>query len=265
MKIFINKLLRVILAPLLLLNFACSTTPSGRKQLSLIPEPQMEKMGQDSYSKMKDELKISKSPVVNKRASCVTHHILKAMGENPKEWEVTVFVDESPNAFALPGKKIGIHTGMLELVKNQSQLAAVIGHEVGHVLAEHGNERVSQQLVAQGGLLLASLAIGQDSTSDKLILAGLGLGAQFGVLLPFSRKHEQEADSLGIRYMAKAGFNPKEASELWKLMSQKSEGQAPPEILSTHPSSESRIEDLKGLAPQYMDDYDSVHPKPNCF
>lgn len=233
----------------------CSTTPDGRKQLKLIPDSTMDQMGDQSFAKLKQQETVIKnnSPAngaMIARVRCVTDRLLVSMGMNPKEWDVEIFKDDSPNAFAVPGKHVGVHTGMLNLVENNDQLAAVIGHEIGHVLAHHGNERASQTLVSQLGLAAAQIALGQDSKQDQLILAALGLGVQFGVLLPYSRAHEREADHLGVRYMADAGFDPRQAARLWELMQQKNPS-SPPEILSTHPSSESRIKDLRAYAQQF--------------
>jgi len=229
----------------------------------LVDEGQMAKMGDDSFTELKKKSVTSSDIQENKKVRCVTDALLVAMGENPKDWEIKVFKDASPNAFALPGNNMGIHTGMLALVKNQHQLAAVIGHEIGHVLAHHGNERVSQGMLTQMGLQVADLMLGRDSKKDQYLMAALGLGAQFGVLLPFSRKHETEADRLGVEYMAKAGFDPRQAPELWKLMKGKGGG-GTPEFMSTHPSPDSRIADLSELAPQMMGFYESSS-KPDCF
>src|SRR5690606_40406772 len=132
--------------------------------------------------------------------------LLVALNKNPKDWTVNVFQDDSANAFALPGNNIGVHTGMLKLATDQSELAAVMGHEIAHVEANHGNERVSQNMVVQGGLAVATVALAsqEKKTQNQLILAGLGVGAQFGIMLPFSRHHEKEADLMGLEYMAKA-------------------------------------------------------------
>lgn len=259
-----NKLKRLSLIISVLIIASCSSTPTGRKQLKLIGSSQMAQMGDTSFEELKKQQTVSNDPAQNKYVKCVTHRLLESMGEKPSEWEILVFKDESPNAFALPGKNVGVHTGMLSLVKNQGQLAAVIGHEIGHVLANHGNERVSQGLLAQAGLTAADLVLGRDSKSDQLIVAALGLGAQFGVLLPFSRKQETEADRLGLKYMAESGFDPTQAAELWKLMSSAAGGGSPPEFLSTHPSPSSRIKDLSARAPNYMDAYQAVKNKPNC-
>lgn len=242
---------------------ACSTSPTGRSQLNLVNNKQMEKMGNQSFLAMKKKTPPSKDKAQFKRIRCITDRLLVAMKLDPKKWEVEIFNDKSPNAFALPGNNMGIHTGMIKLVKNNSQLAAVIGHEIGHVLAHHGAERVSQNIATQGLLAVGAVALGANSQKDQMILAGLGLGIQFGVLQPFSRKHETEADELGLKFMAKAGFDPKEAAELWKLMAKKSGG-GPPEFLSTHPSPQTRIKNLSKLAKNYSSVYANASKSPLC-
>lgn len=180
--------------------------------------------------------------------SCVARSIVAQLDQEyklpeGKSWDVKVFQNEAANAFALPGGHIGVFTGLLDVAKNQHQLAAVVAHEVGHVIAEHGGERISQALVTQGGLTAAG-ALMKDSQSKPLILAAMGAGAQVGVLLPYSRKQESEADIIGLRLMAKAGFDPQQSVELWKNMAAHSKG-APPQFLSTHPAPETRINNLQ--------------------
>jgi len=243
---------------------ACATTPTGRRQMRLMGEGQMDQMGDSSFSEMQKKLPVSTNPQYNAMVRCISIALLKAMGTNPNEWDIKVFDDKSPNAFALPGNNIGVHTGMITLVQNQHQLAAVIGHEIGHVLAHHGNERVSQSMISQTGMQVAGAVLGNGSQSDQLILAGLGLGAQFGVLLPFSRKQETEADRMGVEYMAKAGFDPTQAAALWQVMSAASGGGGQPEFMSTHPSAASRIADLTAYAKGYVATYQNAPIKPQC-
>ena len=209
---------RIFASILLLAIIACSTSPTGRRQLNLIDDAQMEAMGDQSFEAMKKKTPPSNDKKQFARIRCITDRLLVAMKEDPKKWEVEIFNDKSPNAFALPGNNMGIHTGMINLVKNNAQLAAVIGHEIGHVLSNHGAERVSQNMATQGLLAVGAIAMGASTQKDQMILAGLGLGIQFGILQPFSRKHETEADELGLKFMAKAGFDPTQAAELWKLM-----------------------------------------------
>ena len=242
---------------------SCSTSPTGRRQLNLVGDDQMNQMGDQSFEAMKKKTPPAQDKEQFRRIRCITDRLLLAMDEDPKKWEVEIFKDKSPNAFALPGKNMGIHTGMIDLAQNNAQLAAVIGHEIGHVIAKHGNERVSQGLAAQVGMGVAGVALGADTVKDQAILAALGLGMQFGVLQPFSRKHETEADELGLKYMAKAGFDPREAAELWKIMSKKS-GDGPPEFLSTHPSPSTRIKNLSKLAKDHMKIYENASKSPEC-
>jgi hypothetical protein len=161
-------------------------------------------------------------------------------------WEVVVFDSKEINAFALPGGKIGVYSGLLKVAKNQDQLATVIGHELTHVLAQHSNERLSRDQLTGIGLAVADAAIGSsDSLGGAATMAALGLGVQVGIALPYGRTQESEADRLGLELMARAGFNPAEAVTLWQNMSAASGGKAPPQLLSTHPSDQSRIANLQ--------------------
>lgn len=245
----------------LLAFIACQTNESGRKQLNIVPDDQMAKLGDQAYTQLKQKNKLSSNTTQNKFITCITSNILTAMGEDPKAWEINVFQDDSANAFALPGKHMGIHTGMFKISSVPDELAAVIGHEIAHVILEHGAERASQAMLYQGGMTVATLVLAGNGATpkDQLLLGALGLGAQFGVLLPFSRKHETEADELGLKYAAKAGFDPMGAAKLWQKMSA-GNGGGPPEFLSTHPSPASRIKNLQKLASKTS----VVGNRPNC-
>ena len=260
-------------AVLLGLLVACSTTMTGRKQLTLIDDAKMDELGVSAFAEMKQEGKLDRSSATLKYVRCVADAIVAVApkgGAAPADgkWEVLVFDDETPNAFALPGGKIGVHTGMLGVATTAGQLAAVIGHEVGHVLLRHGNERLSQSVVAQSIMEAGSAAVGMTKPEyHDAIVGGLGVGAQYGVLLPFSRKHETEADTVGQKFMAEAGFNPAEAVKLWQKMAELSQGQAPPEWMSTHPANESRIENLKANLPAVKELYQVARAsgkKPGC-
>ena len=226
---------------------ACATSPLGRTQLRLFPEADMAAMGVAAYDKMKTELPISRDPAANRYVRCVTGHVTAALGgpEGRIDWEVTVFQEESANAFALPGGKIGVHTGLLRVARNQEQLATVIGHELAHVIAGHGNERVSTAYAAQTGLQMVESLAGAPSLQQQQLMAALGVGAQLGVLLPFSRAQESEADLLGLDLMARAGFDPRQSVELWRNMAHAG-GPQGPDFLSTHPATEQRIRNLQG-------------------
>jgi len=233
-----------------LLTFSsCATSPAGRKQLLIIPDSQMNQMGAQAFTEMKQNNPPISEASINSYVNCIAIPITKAALSELKieKWEIVVFKDDSANAFALPGGKIGVHSGMLEIAKTSAQLAAVIAHEVGHVIARHGSERISTQIAAQGGLAAidAFLLGKQNSLQRDAILAGLGLGTQVGILLPHSRTQESEADLIGLKLMAKAGFDPRESIMLWENMSAAQQKKAPPEWLSTHPANDTRIENLR--------------------
>ena len=178
-----------------------------------------------------------------------------------------MFDDQSANAFALPSGKIGVHTGLLKVTSNQDQLAAVIGHEVGHVLAQHSNERMSTQMVVSQGVNLVGAIAAPQSALGQVAVGALGIGAQYGVILPYSRTHESEADKIGLDLMAKAGFDPRESVELWMNMNRAAGGGQSLEILSTHPSHETRIEDLNNRMADAMELFrqaKSLGKNPNC-
>ncbi|MDD2725131.1 MAG: M48 family metallopeptidase [Methylovulum sp.] len=256
----LKKNLLVLLAAGLL--NACVTSPTGRNQFIFMPEAQMDQMGLQTFSALKTQKPISHNPQYNKLTHCIANAITEQTGG---KWEVVVFQDKSFNAFALPGNKIGVYTGLIEMVGgNQNQLAAVIGHEVGHVLARHSNERASQQMVMQQGMgIIKQTTLGQNPTTLGL----LGLGAQYGVLMPFSRTQESEADIIGQDLMAKAGFDPRQSIILWQKMAQASQGQGPAEFMSTHPSDATRIQNLEQHMPQAMAQFQQAQAtgrQPHC-
>lgn len=236
--------LRVFILAFAFFVVSCATSPQGRKQLILFPDSDMAKLGVESFNQMKTQQPIEKEPKVNTYVKCVALEVLKNTEgyANRADWEIVVFKDDTANAFALPGGKIGVHTGLLKVAKTPDQLAAVIGHEIGHVIARHGNERVSESFAAQSVLTLTNV-LSKDNPNQGLLLAALGVGAQFGYLMPHGRTQESEADIIGLELMAHSGFNPQESVELWKNMS--AQGGSPPEFLSTHPSSSTRISNLQ--------------------
>lgn len=248
----------------LALLVACATSPTGRSQLVLMPDDQLTQMGFQAFEQIKKKTPVENDPAINQYVQCVVRELTRDLDSGA--WEVVVFREDQANAFALPGGKIGVYTGLLKVARNQHQLAAVIGHEIGHVLARHSNERVSQQFAVKQGLgLIQAIAMPQSPTG-QLLMGALGLGAQYGVLMPFSRIQESEADVIGLELMAKAGFDPRESIQLWMNMSQAG-GARPPEWLSTHPSHESRIEELESRQAQALQLYEQARAagrNPNC-
>ena len=230
---------------------SCAKSPTGRSQLLMFDQKQVDSMGLQSFSDLKSKSKINKDKKLNQYVQCVANQIIKVTPAkyqlNP--WEIVVFEDDQVNAFALPGGKIGVYTGLLLVADNQHQLAAVIGHEVGHVMAEHANERLSSSTAVEGLMNVADVALTATNTRYKSEISGaLGLGAQLGVMLPYSRAHESEADTIGLDLMARAGFNPDESVKLWQNMEKNGSG-GTPQLLSTHPSPENRIKALQSQLP----------------
>ncbi|WP_018692940.1 M48 family metallopeptidase [Algicola sagamiensis] len=270
MQVFKKPLITISIVISLCLLAACQRSPTGRSQLLLFSKEKMAKMGEQSFTQLKDaekkEGKISTDKKLNARVQCISSNIIRQLetDNNPKDWEVVVFDSDQLNAFALPGGKIGVYTGILKAAKNNDQLAAVIGHEVGHVLAQHGNARVSNNVAIQLGLSAADVLISSSEASSYRgeLMAALGLGAQYGVALPYSRSHESEADIIGLELMHKAGFNVEDAPKLWQNMAALSKG-SPPEFLSTHPNPKTRQRDLAKHG-EYIQDTVVKGRRPNC-
>ncbi len=232
---------KIILCGMLALLTACTTSPTGRTQLILMPDSQMNQMGLQAFTNIKGKTPVETDRTTNRYVQCVANAITREVGG---QWEVVVFRDDSANAFALPGGRIGVNTGLLKVASNQHQLATVIGHEVAHVQSRHSNERVSQKFAVEQGLGLINAVANPQTGTGKTLMGLLGVGAQYGVLLPYTRLQESEADILGLNIMARAGFDPRESTRLWINMSRANKGQ-PPEFLSTHPSHSSRISELE--------------------
>jgi len=259
---FIKVFLAIFITSIVIQS--CSTVPvSGRKQLTLIPSNTILSLGSDNYSTF---LKENKSKVVTNTAQAkmvknvgnrikvAVEQYMKENGQGSKlsgfNWEFNLIEDNSVNAWAMPGGKIVFYTGILPITQNEDGLAVVMGHEIAHVIAGHGNERMTQGLLAQAGQVALSVYM-QDKPQETqaAFMTAYGVGAQVGALLPFSRLHEREADKLGLIFMAMAGYDPMEASRFWKRMSDLG-GQRPPEFLSTHPAPESRMRDLESSVPE---------------
>lgn len=246
------------LLPLSLLISACATSPTGRSQMLLVSETQMSAMGEEAFNQLKRENTVSSDQAMTRYVNCVADAIIAAnnVGSN---WEVVLFDDDAVNAFALPGGKIGIFSGLLNVAENQHQLATVVGHEVAHVTARHSAARVSNQLATQMGVSVLAQTTGMDPGM-------IGMGANLLLTLPYSRGDESESDRLGLDYMAQAGFDPRESVPLWRNMAQASGG-GPPELLSTHPAPASRIRELEQRMPSAVATSDAARAQgrqPDC-
>jgi len=250
--------MRALALLLVLAVGACATSPLGRRQIMLASSGEMDAMGIAAFTDMKKKMPETKDAKVSGYVGCVARNVTAVMpgGTN---WEVRVFEDKNINAFALPGGKIGVFTGLLKAAQTQDQLAAVIGHEVAHVIAGHSNERYSEAKLAGVGQAAVSVTTGVNTEL-------LGMATNVFFLLPHSRTHEAEADVLGMDYMAKAGFDPRASITLWENMS-KAGGDKPPEMLSTHPSDQTRIKGLNQRLSISMPLYEQARQqgrKPAC-
>jgi len=221
----------------------CETNQAlGRKQLILVDDSSLEQAATAGWQEQLKTAKVSHDPVLNKRIQTVGARIVSAAGMGDRQWEYVLFDDDTPNAFVIPGNKVGVNTGLFKVVKNDDQLAAVLGHETGHVIARHAAERASQQIASSA---IISAAAGATSGNVSKAVANYGgLGAELGILLPYSRQQESEADRIGVDLMVRAGYRASEAITLWKNMMALNSAK-PPEFLSTHPSDKTRIKDLQ--------------------
>lgn len=277
-RVFQWPLLGVLLGSLFFVG--CATNPyTGRSQLLMVSADEMNQMGASQYDQMLSDPQVVLSrdareidPVTRVAARIIEAAKRSKYAEAAKsfDWEVTVIKDDkTKNAWALPGGKIAVYTGIFPMAKDEAGLAAIIGHEVIHALAQHGGERMSQNVVAQTGLTVSNIGmaiLGVDPALNQAAMQVMGAGIKAGILLPFSREHESEADYVGILLAADAGYDPREAVHIWERMAATS-GEAPPEFLSTHPAHETRIADLKGWMPEALALYErapkaSVHMLP---
>ena len=264
-----RKSQKLFFAAALSLLSACETTPTGRHQLQFLPDRDVAQMGNAAYADIKKKSPTAKDDAVSRYAQCVVRAVTAVVPKpvGGESWNVTVFQDDQVNAFALPGGNIGVYTGLLKAARTPGQLATVIGHEISHVQARHTNARLSTQYAAETTLaVIGAILIGEHKGDSRTAMALLGVGTQVGVLLPFDRAQESEADLLGLDYMAKAGFDPHEAVDLWRNM-EKIGGKQPPAFLSTHPAHGKRIEDLQERVPQAMKFYNEAQAagrRPNC-
>ncbi len=250
---------------------ACSTVPlTGRQQLNLIPSSQMLSMSAQEYGEFLKGNKVSvnaaSTALVRKVGVRIQHAVEKYMADNNLssrlqgyQWEFNLVESNEVNAWCMPGGKVVVYTGILPLTMDESGLAVVLGHEIAHAIAEHGNERMSQALLAQlGGVALDQALANKPEQTRQLWNLAFGVGVQYGALLPYSRTQESEADHLGLIFMAMAGYDPNVAVPFWQRMSAMG-GQKPPEFMSTHPSDETRIAQIKKEMPEALRYYQAPH------
>ena len=255
-----------VLSVVLMFN-ACDTVPiSGRKQLRLISEREMIGMSLQAYDEFLDTSQVLPDThkdviVVRRIGNRIKEAVIKYLADNGQskriegfEWEFNVVNENTVNAWCMPGGKVVVYTGILPVTKDEKSLAVVMGHEIAHAVARHGNERMSQGLAVQlGGLALSVALSEQRAETQNVFLQSYGLGSTLGILA-YSRNHESEADKLGLVFMAMAGYDPQSSIAFWQRMSEMG-GQAPPQLLSTHPSDETRIADLQAFMPEAMNYY----------
>jgi len=248
---------------------ACSSVPiTGRSQLNLVPADSMLSMSFQQYNQFLEQHQRSDDPEKLRRVRRVGRRIQEAVetyfarrGQSGRlanyDWEFNLIESEEVNAWAMPGGKVVVYTGILPVAQNEAGLAVIMGHEIAHVVARHGNERMSQAMLAQFGSIALSQAMrDQPSQTRQLWMMAYGLGAQVGLILPYSRLHEKEADHLGLVFMAMAGYDPREAVNFWQRMAEKKgSGASPPEFLSTHPADQKRIAALRSFMPEAMKYY----------
>ena len=274
MKSYLN-ISRSFLVLFLLSLAGCKSVPlTGRKQLSLLSSSQVQSM---SYSQYDEVLRTSNVVTGTEQSEMVKrvgnriktavetylneHHSAKLL--EGYAWEFNLIESDQVNAWCMPGGKVAFYTGILPVCQDEEGVAVVMGHEVAHAIARHGSERMSQGMVTQlGGVALAVAVQEKPAETQALFMGAYGLGSQVGVLLPFSRLHESEADQMGLTFMAMAGYDPRRAPEFWKRMSAMSGGAQPPEFLSTHPSHDTRVSQLNEWMPDAMVYYNANKEQP---
>ncbi len=260
------KLLSAIL--IILFLHSCSTVPiTGRKQLNMIPNSELMAMSFQQYDDFLKENPLSNNDkqafLVKDVGFRIQKSVEKFMADNKLsylldgyEWEFNLVKNDQVNAWCMPGGKVVVYSGILPVTKNETGLAVVLGHEIAHAIAGHGNERMSQELLRSAGSIGLMVALNEQTKETQAMwMSVYGVGTQLGAILPYSRLHESEADRMGLIFMSMAGYNPKEAPVFWKRMSQSSSGAKSPEILSTHPSDQTRINNLNSWMPEATEYY----------
>jgi len=247
---------------------SCSTVPlTGRKQLNMIPSNELMSMSYQQYGDfLKENPPVKNTPdalMVKKVGTNIQHAVEQYLANNKMsnlldgyQWEFNLVNDNQVNAWCMPGGKVVVYQGILPVTQNETGLAVVMGHEIAHAIAEHGGERMSQELLRTAGSVGLSVALqDQPEETQALWMMAYGAGTEVAAILPYSRLHESEADHLGLIFMAMAGYNPEEAVSFWQRMSASASGQKPPEFLSTHPSDQTRIANLQKWMPEAMKYY----------
>lgn len=248
---------------------SCSTTPSGRSQMVLKSDAELAAEGSRQFNALRETAPLVQNQVTVDYVACIANAIVEVLDDKSKEmyWELAVIEQPQVNAFVMPGGKISVFSGILDVAKNQDQLAAVMGHEVAHVTARHSNERASRAMVTGVGVDIAAILLGGGySRQTQAASQTLNTSAAMGILNPFSRMQESEADIIGLEYMAMAGFDPRESVQLWQNMNAQNKTNIP-EFMSTHPSGETRIEDLVDALPNALALYNEAREEgrePNC-
>lgn len=262
----------IVFGLLVLFSFSCKTVPlTGRKQFALIPNNEITAMSADQYAQVLKTGPLSSNQQYTAQVKRVGNKIKTAVEKYLTDnghadllqgfaWEFNVIAEPTVNAWAMPGGKVAFYEGIMPVCGDDAGVAVVMGHEVAHAIASHGNERMTQGMAQQmGGIALALALQEKPAETQALFMTAYGVGSHYGGVLPFSRLQESEADQLGIIFMAIAGYDPREAPKFWERMSASSSGGAPPEIMSTHPSDERRIRDLNEHLPEALKYYEGNH------
>ena len=222
----------------------------GALPFDLVSDESVEAMGLKAWERIRSATPVTRDADLQLALNRISGDLLRAAGESPRDWETVVFASHQINAFALPGNKIGVFEGMFRVAGSSDQLAAVVGHEIGHLQADHSQERMNAQVAKDRGLRLIGLVLRWSEVEYAAdIAAALGLGVEYGLVLPYSRRQELEADRLGLALMASAGFQPAEAVELWRRMDVAA-GRRLPDFLATHPAPQARIEAIEAMLPK---------------
>ncbi len=264
----LKKINLIVLLSIISLLSGCSQVDiTGRKQFNLVPNSTMNSMSFQNYGEFLSQHKLSTNAEQAQMVKRVGSRIQKAVEQycNEKgiqdrldgyEWEFNLVEDPNVNAWCMPGGKVVVYTGLMPVAQTETSLAVVMGHEIAHAFARHGAERMTHELIVQmGGIALSKAIENRPEQTKNIFMTSYGVGTQVGVLLPYSRVQESEADHLGLVFMAMAGYDPHEAVTFWQRMAAASSGSQPLELLSTHPANEARIKDIQNLLPEAMTYY----------